>query len=137
MTTKTRKPGVRTPEGEARRIAAITGDNNPAKRPEVRAAIADAKNGVAREAFDAEWLANMSAAHMGELNGMYGKTHSEDTKALQRAAASNKAWVNDGTTSRRIDLTDVDAMIAEGWVRGRLVTKSGPRGPYKKKAMSL
>jgi hypothetical protein len=127
------KKNNRTPAGEARRIASITGDLNPAKRPEVRKLISDAKTGVSREEFSQEWLDALSESHMGELNGMYGKTHTDVTKAAQSAKASDKAWVNDGVTSKRINKSDVSDYLAQGWVRGRLVTKSGPRGPYKKK----
>ncbi len=87
-------------EGRAKQASAISGDNNPAKRPEVRQQISESKTGIEREQFSAEWLANMSIAHSGENNSMYGKNHSDETKELIRQLATGRVQSED--TKRKI-----------------------------------
>jgi len=57
-----------------------SGENNGAKQPEARVKISMSKLGQKRPAFSKEWRENLSKAHSGEGNGMYGKTHSADTR---------------------------------------------------------
>ena len=66
------------------------GDNNPSKRPGVGAKISDAKTGKKRAPFSDEWLARLSASNTKERNGMYGKTHNEDTLELMRTKATGR-----------------------------------------------
>jgi hypothetical protein len=54
---------------------------------EQREKIRQSKLGKKRAPFSEEWLANIKAARQGERNGMYGKTHSEETRAKQRSKA--------------------------------------------------
>ena len=58
--SKLNKGRVQPPHEKAKQIAAITGRK--------------------RNPFSEEWRANLSAVHKGENNGMYGKTHSEETR---------------------------------------------------------
>lgn len=123
----------RSPEAEARRIEAITGDNNVMKSDSAKQAMRDLKTGVKRAQFSQEWLDNLTATRQGELNGMYGKAHREESKALQREKAEMMMWINDGSTSKRIYKTDAQPYLDTGWTQGRHYVKRGPRGPYKKK----
>ena len=58
--SKLNKGRVQPLHEKAKQIAAITGRK--------------------RNPFSEEWRANLSAVHKGENNGMYGKTHSEETR---------------------------------------------------------
>ena len=117
-------------------IEAISGDNNPAKRPEVGKLIGDSKRGKSREQFSDEWIENLRKAQTGDKNGMYGRSHKEESKQLQREKAEKMAWVNDGSTSKRINKNNVQQYLDSGWSRGRHYVVRGPRGPYKKKQAS-
>lgn len=73
----------------------MVGENNPAKRPEVRKKISDfAKTRRASE----ETKRKMSESHKGRISpkGMLGKKHSEENKQKMRESAinrNNKIWV--------------------------------------------
>lgn len=111
----------------------VRGEKNGAKKPGVGARIAATKIGKKREPFNQEWLDNLAASNQGEKNGMYGKKHSDDARAIQSERASEMMWVNDGSTSKRIYKTDAQPYLDTGWTQGRHYVKRGPRGPYKKK----
>jgi NUMOD3 motif len=70
----------RSEEGKQRQRAAVLGDKNGAKQDQARKKISESKLGKKREPFSEEWRANLSAVRKGENNGMYGKTHSEETR---------------------------------------------------------
>jgi hypothetical protein len=76
-----------TDEVKKRISEANTGAKNGAKKPDARRKITESKLGKKRDTFSEEWIANLSAAHSGEGNGMFGKNHSEDTKQKQREKA--------------------------------------------------
>ena len=111
----------------------VRGEKNGAKKPGVGDKIADTKRGKKREPFNQEWLDNLAASNQGEKNGMYGKKHSDDSRAIQSEKASKMMWINDGSTSKRIYKTDEQSYLDNGWTQGRHYVKRGPRGPYKKK----
>ena len=73
----------------------MIGENNPAKRPEVRKKISDAaKNRKASE----ETKRKMSKSHMGRISpkGMLGKKHTEQQKQKMRenkVLKNNKTWI--------------------------------------------
>jgi len=46
--------------------------------------ITESKLGKKREQFSDEWIENLTKANAGENNGMYGKTHSDETRELMR-----------------------------------------------------
>lgn len=123
----------RSEEGEARRLAAMSGDKNIMKTEAAREAMRKLKTGKKRGPQTAEWLAKLIATRQGERNGMSGKRHREESKAIQREKASQMAWVNDGITSKRINKRDAQRYLDDGWLQGRHYVKRGPRGPYKKK----
>jgi hypothetical protein len=77
----------RSEEGKQRQSIAISGDNNGAKQEEARVKISSSKLGRKRAPFSAEWLAKLTESRQGERNGMYGKTHSEETRQKMRAQA--------------------------------------------------
>ena len=54
---------------------------------EQRQKIVLSKVGKKRAPFSEEWIANITEARQGERNGMYGKIHSDETKAKQRERA--------------------------------------------------
>jgi hypothetical protein len=76
-----------TPEFIERFRDAVTGEKNAMKRPEQKEKMRHLKLGKKRAPFSEEWIANLSAAHSGEGNGMFGKSHSDDTKQKQREKA--------------------------------------------------
>lgn len=61
--------------------------DNPSKRPGVGEKISKAKLGKKRLPFSKEWKEKLRLANSGENNGMYGKKHSDETKAKQSAKA--------------------------------------------------
>ena len=60
--------------------------------PEEKARQLAAQIGRKRNPFSEEWLANIKAARQGERNGMYGKTHSDETRAKQREKAIGRKY---------------------------------------------
>jgi hypothetical protein len=104
---------------------------NPMDNPESRAKVGDKKRGVKRAPFSQEWLGNLSAAHSGEGNGMYGKEHSEETKVLQSAQAEKYGWVTDGVDNKRILKADIDGWLKRGWSVGRTIAATGAREKIK------
>jgi hypothetical protein len=79
----------RTHSSEARkRISdANSGERNAMKSQHMRDKMRKIKTGKKRAPFSAEWLAKLTESNRGENNGMYGKSHSEDTKQKQREQA--------------------------------------------------
>lgn len=77
----------RSKEGKVKHAQAISGDNNKAKQIQVRKKIAASKQGKKREPFSVEWLEKIAESNRGENNGMYGKTHSGDSKSKMRDKA--------------------------------------------------
>lgn len=72
----------RSPEGRERQRLAVTGEKNGAKQPEARAKISKSSLGRKHPPRSAEYRAKCSATSLGENNGMFGKKHSDGTKAL-------------------------------------------------------
>lgn len=108
----------------------VRGDRNGAKKPSARAKISASKRGKKRAPFSQTAINNMTLAQRGERNGMYGKEHSAESKALLSKKASLMMWVNDGTVSKRIYKADAQPYFDLGWLQGRHYVE---RGPYKKK----
>jgi hypothetical protein len=108
--------------------------SNPMNDPAARAKVGDSKRGKKRVGvFTEEQKRQMCIDRVGEGNGMYGKEHSAESKALQSKKASLMMWVNDGTISKRIYKADAQPYFDLGWLQGRHYVERGPRGPYKKK----
>jgi DNA mismatch endonuclease (patch repair protein) len=61
----------------------IRGDNNPAKRPEVRAKISRNRKGKDKGYRSEEHKKKIGLAVKGEKNGMYGRKHTEKTRRIQ------------------------------------------------------
>lgn len=78
------------------------GDKNGSKRPETKKKIAESKIGKKRDSFDDTWRLNLSKAASGENNGMYGKTHSDETKQKQRERAIGRKQ-SDETKQKKAD----------------------------------
>jgi hypothetical protein len=112
----------------------VRGDNNGMKSDKARDTMRKIKTGVSRAEFSDEWIENLRKAQTGDKNGMYGRSHKEESKKLQKEKAEQMAWVNDGSTSKRINKNDVQQYLDDGWSRGRHYVARGPRGPYKKKS---
>jgi hypothetical protein len=49
-----------------------------------------------------------------------GRGHNDETKAKLSVIVSESRWVNNGIDNKKIHVTEVGALIAEGWVCGRL-----------------
>jgi hypothetical protein len=111
----------------------VRGDKNGMKSDEARAVMKALKTGVPRGEFTPEWIENLRKANSGEGNGMHGKSHTDKSKTQMKESASLKAWVNNGVTSERVNKTDVQQYLNNGWLRGRHYVVRGPRGTYKKK----
>lgn len=47
-------------------------------------------------------------------------THGADTRALISTQQRGREWVNDGTVNRRVWPDEAAALVADGWVRGKL-----------------
>jgi hypothetical protein len=77
----------RSEEGTQRQRESVTGEKNGSKQPEARDKISQSKLGKKRAPFNDIWLANLANSNRGENNGMFGKTHNEDTKSKQREKA--------------------------------------------------
>jgi len=60
--------------------------------PEEKAKQLAAQIGRKRASFSKEWLANIKEARQGEKNGMYGKTHSDETKLKQSIKAKGRKY---------------------------------------------
>ncbi len=81
-----------------------------------------AMTGKKRAPFSEEWIANITEARQGERNGMYGKTHSDETKAKQRERAigrkqsvetiTKKADANRGKTREKLLCPHCNKLIA-------------------------
>jgi hypothetical protein len=78
----------------------MTGDDNPAKRPEMRELMRQLKTGVSRAPFSQEWLDKMSAAKVGSNNNMYGKNHRDSTKQILREQKLGKPQTPEHIQSR-------------------------------------
>ena len=76
-----------TDEQKKEHSSKITGRKQTQKEKEKQIA---AQTGRPREQFSQEWLDNMSKAKQGENNPMYGRTHSNETKAKQSAKATGR-----------------------------------------------
>lgn len=82
----------------------MKGDNNPSKRPEVRAKL----------------------GRSGADNHRFGKTNStEHTKAIVSSVKGHKFMNKDGLC-KRIEPSNIEAMLEEGWVIGKIQTKGQP-----------
>jgi hypothetical protein len=76
-----------TDEAIQRISEANTGEKNAMKREEEKEKMRQLKTGKPRAPFNDTWLANLANSNRGENNGMFGKTHNEDTKSKQREKA--------------------------------------------------
>jgi hypothetical protein len=82
---------------------------------EQREKVRQSKLGKSRGEFSDEWRANMSAAHAGENNHMYGKTHSDDTKEKIRQKALGRVCSAESVARRSATL------VAKGLKRERKI----------------
>lgn len=96
------KGRIQSPSEKAKQINAITGKK--------------------RKPFSEEWKAKLSASGSGKNNSMYGKTHSDETKAKQRERAigrkqsvetiAKKAEANRGKTREKLLCSHCNQLIA-------------------------
>jgi hypothetical protein len=78
------------------------GDNNPSKLPGVGDKISEAKKGVKRKKFSAEWKSKMSLAKQGENNSIFGKNHSHETIEKIREKAKLRTYSDETNEKRRL-----------------------------------
>ena len=88
-----------------------------------------------------------SLSHMGEKNSFYGKHHTKETKLKIAKANLNpseekrkkisetrircntgRVWINNGTSNKFVSPSDVDMLIQNGWVIGRLFSNESKIG---------
>ena len=89
---------------------------------EQRAKISASQTGKKRKPFSEEWKAKLSASGSGKNNSMYGKTHSDETKAKQRERAigrkqsaetiAKKSDANRGKTREKLLCPHCNKLIA-------------------------
>jgi len=82
--------GKHTDDAKQRISKANTGDKNGSKQPLARKKISESKKGKTRPSFSKEWTDNMSKAHSGENNSMFGRKQSESAKQLIREKATGR-----------------------------------------------
>lgn len=92
----------RSKEGAARQREAVLGEKNGSKQPEAKQKISASKIGKKREPFSNEWLANLAESNRGEKNGMFGKSHSDDTKQKMSEKATGRKQSTD-TIAKKAD----------------------------------
>ena len=122
-----------TDEAKQRISEANTGDKNGAKTPAARKKISDAKRGKKREPFSQEWLDNLTATRQGELNGMFNKHHSEETRKRlsdlakarsysdetnekRRQASGGRKEITNGIIYKKVKLEELESYLLDGWV---------------------
>lgn len=95
------------------------GDNNPAKRPDVRHKLSIGRMGIV---FTEEHRRNLSKAKLGKKR----PPHTEETKQKMRLAAlgeknhnTGKKWITNGDTDMIVNLEDMKHLLKNGWVAGR------------------
>ena len=77
----------RSEEGKKRQREAVLGGRNGSKQLTAREKISRSKIGKKRNPFSKAWRAKLSDSGRGENNSMYGKKHSEETRAKQSVKA--------------------------------------------------
>lgn len=87
------------------------GENNPAKRPDVRKKISEKVS--------------------GENNGFYGKHHTDEAKERIRKSRlgklpgnAGKLWVNNSVTQLLIKPEELEQYLSNGYTRGKIKTSS-------------
>lgn len=118
---------VWTDEEKEAQADKVRGDKNGSKSESARQAMRELKTGVKRAQFSQEWLDKLAATRQGESNGMYGKEHREESKALQSQMAERYGWVTDGTTNERVLKADINDWLQKGWTVGRTLKPTGER----------
>ena len=80
----------RSKEGRKSQRELVSGEKNGSKQKVAREKISIAKTGKKRAPFSTEWIKNLSEAHSGEGNGMYGKKHTKETRAKMAVKATGR-----------------------------------------------
>lgn len=64
-----------------------------------------------------------------DKNSFYGKHHSEETKkkigSYNKERFKNKVWINNGVTNKRVDITELENYLLNGFKEGRISWKNG------------
>ena len=67
---------------------------------------------------------SLKGKQCGELNGFYGKTHTEKTKELigsyNKERFANRVWINNGEINKRVLLTELEKYKELGFKEGRI-----------------
>ena len=66
------------------------------------------------------WNKGVESSNKGKS---YEEIYGEEMAEKMKAARSNTAWINNGTTNKKIKLGELGEYIKDGWIRGRLVPK--------------
>jgi hypothetical protein len=94
----------------------MMGDNNPAKRPEVRE--------------------KLSVMFTGEKNPRFGKTNSKEQTSAIVESTINTSFMNKDGKNKRVKKEELDLHEKDGWKFGRVNTKKlgAPKGVKRKTA---
>lgn len=67
---------------------------------------------------------SLKGKRSGELNGFYGKTHTEKTKELigsyNKERFANRVWINNGEINKRVLMTELEKYKKLGFEEGRI-----------------
>ena len=108
------------PGAKERQSAAIKGDNNPAKRPEVREKLKGTKGRTLPHNHYTGWTQDVKDKIAKALTG---RTESDEVRAKKKAAKQDLVWVNNGKDKPlQIKSPLLEQYVSQGFTRGR-----GPR----------
>jgi len=100
------------------------GDNNPAKRPEVRKKMSDSQKGKnlgVNNHFYGRHHTEESKRKMSEASK--NKVFSEDTRIKLSKHSKNRVWINNQKISKMIQKEELEHYLNEGWKLGRIKWK--------------
>ena len=119
----------RSEQGEAKRLAAITGrvQSESEKKKQI-----EAMTGKKREKFSDEWIESLSKARQGNKNPRYGITLSDELKTTLSDIASDRTWIKKDDTAKRVKNNVLQSYLDDEWVIGRIEKPRKKRGSYKK-----
>lgn len=55
----------------------------------------------------------------GENNGMFGKTHTDESKEKNRQSQLGRVWVNNGKIAKHVKHSELDYYLSNGFITGR------------------
>lgn len=94
---------------------------------ETKRKISESNKGKKRSIETRMKMSKINKQRVGELNGFYGKHHSDSTKKLigsyNKSRFADRLWINNGIVNKRVLKTDLEQYIIKGFKIGRLSWK--------------